>query len=67
MRSSVKYGTEPGTVDAAMNPMMPIIARRPLLISAIRLRSFCSSVLPDRYFEPKYQTRSCVPDLPPRM
>tara|TARA_B100000524_G_scaffold187889_1_gene97328 strand:+ start:368 stop:535 length:168 start_codon:yes stop_codon:yes gene_type:complete len=31
--NGVMAGTDPGTLAAAMNPMMPIIARRPLLIS----------------------------------
>ena len=39
-------GTEPGMFSAAIRPMTPIIARRPLLSSARRLVAFCSSVRP---------------------
>eukprot|EP00964_Phaeocystis_antarctica_P033820 scaffold19192_cov67-Phaeocystis_antarctica.AAC.8 len=35
-------GTEPGTLEAAQKPMMPIMARRPLLISATRPLAFFS-------------------------
>ena len=44
-----KYGTEPWTVDAEMSDMMPIMARRPLLISAVRELSLASSDLPEMY------------------
>ena len=36
-------GTEPGTLDSARKPIRPIIARRPLLTSALSLVAFCSS------------------------
>jgi hypothetical protein len=40
----LRKGTEPGTVDAESMPMMPSIAARPLRISHLRPRSFCSAV-----------------------
>ena len=39
----LRKGTEPGTVDAESMPMMPSIAARPLRISHLRPRSFCSA------------------------
>ena len=39
----LRNGTEPGTVDAESMPMMPTIAARPLRISHLRPRSFCSA------------------------
>ena len=36
-------GTEPGILDSARKPKMPIIARRPLLISTSRPRSCVGS------------------------
>ena len=49
-------GTEPGTFCSARKPMMPIIARRPLLISLRRPASFFSA---DAFFEkPKGSYRS---------
>jgi len=38
----VRNGTEPGTFASAMKPIMPICARRPLLISASRPLAFFS-------------------------
>jgi hypothetical protein len=62
---SPRLGTEPGTVEAAMKPKMPTIARRPLLISEERARVLASSDLPEMYFEPKYHWSFAEPALPP--
>ena len=48
MPAPARSGTEPGTLASARNAMMPICARRPLLISAMRPLAFFSG---EAFFE----------------
>jgi len=65
MAISFSSGTDPGTASAARNPKIPIIARRPLLISITSRRSFFSADI--FLLKPNGEQRNKVKDGPARI
>ena len=61
MSMPARAGTDPGTALAAMKDMMAIMARRPLLISLVRLRSMVASLTPEKSIGGKTMVGNCPP------